>query len=255
MAGEGGHAAGRSPMRIHGRLTVPGVAPQWSPPAALSEPVPGRWKLATSGSSGLLGWSPADLAVIPALELLHPDDRDVLLDATEHTGCGRVPFRPLELRLLARDSHYWWTRWHVGARADGSPMVRGVEHLRPDGEPGPPIGTWHWDADRDVVSWSPELLDMFGMRVGPPVSYAAFLSVVLDDDRDGFARLVERTLLDGHPFVATFRCPTDGERDLWFHATGCRSHGWPRRRRLAGVVKYLNPPRTWPARSSPIGCG
>jgi PAS domain-containing protein len=230
-----------------------GVERQWSPQASLSEPVPGRWHLAVSaGSSGLLGWSPSDLTVIPALELLHPDDRDRLLDATAPIGRGRIPFRPLELRLLARDSRYWWTRWHLGRRRDGSLQARGVEYLTPDHEPGPPIGTWHWDADRDVVSWSPELLDMFGLRIGPPASYAAFLSFILEEDRGSFDRHVELALHDGHPFVATFRCPTGGEHDLWFHATGCRCAGG---RRLAGVVKYLNPPPTWPTRSSPIGCG
>jgi hypothetical protein len=104
------------------------------------------------------------------------------------------------------------------------------------------------------VSWSPELLDMFAMRVGPPASYAAFLAVILADDRDGFARLVDRALLEGRPFAATFRCPAPGEHDLWFHVTGCRDGNGPGPRRMAGLVKYLNPPRTWP-RCSPIGCG
>lgn len=254
MTEQGGHGGGRFPLRIQGRLTLAAFEQRWAPEASLAEAAPGHWNLAAGGSSMLLGWSPADLAVIPALELLHPDDRDVLLDATAPIGSGRIPFRPLELRVLARDSRYWWTRWHLGAQSDGALMALGVDYLQPAVDSGPPVGTWHWDADRDVVSWSPELLDMFGMQIGPPASYDAFLAVILDDDRDGFARHVERALVEGQPFVATFRCPTKGEHDLWFHATGCRCAADPGQRRLSGLVKYLNPPSTWPRRS-PIGCG
>ena len=254
MTEEGGRDVGRFPMRIDGRLTVVGVEREWSPQATLAARS-GGWRLALVGASaGVLGWSAADLAVVPALELLHPDDRDVLVDAAEHRGGRRLPFRPLELRVLARDSRYWWTRWQVGAGPHGS-VARGVEYLSPDVEHGPPVGTWHWDADRDIVSWSTEVLDMFDMRVGPPVSYAAFLSFVLDDDREGFARHVDSALAEGRPFVSTFRCSAGEDHDLWFHATGCRSVAGPGRRRLAGLVKYLNPPQGWPVRSSTIGFG
>jgi hypothetical protein len=254
MSEEGRYGGGSFPLRIQGRLTLAGFEPQWSPDAALAEAARGQWNVAVGRNSVLLGWSAADLAVIPALELLHPDDRDLVLDATQEVAGGPIPFRPLEIRVLGRDSRYWWTQWHLGVQSDGSPVLVGLDHLRPDDEFGPPVGMWHWDADSDVVSWSPELFDMFGMQVGPPASYASFLAVVLDDDRDAFASLVDRAVLDDQPFAATFRCPSPGDHDLWFHATGRLCASDDGSRRLTGLLKYLNPPPTWPRRS-PIGCG
>ena len=157
----------------------------------------------------LLGWSSAALCCAPFSEWVHPDDRDQLMGATERLldSGDRGRFWPIELRLLGRDRQYWWTRWHLWAATSDPPTVcaAGVEHVGRDGLRGPPVGTWRWSIDDDQVVWSPELLDMFNLAVGPPSSYADFLSSVHDEDRGDVDRAVRWSLLSGDPYVTDFR--------------------------------------------------
>ena len=131
----------------------------------------------------------------------------------------------------------------------------GADYLGPSGELGPPVGLWSWDVEADIVSWTTELLDMFGLTVGPPTSYRAFLEAVLEDDRDDVARAIDVALVSGGRYVITFRCPTASSRDRWFHATGRRLPSIPGRScQVGGMVKYLNPPAAGPG-PGVIGCG
>jgi PAS domain-containing protein len=187
----------------------------------------------------LLGWSSDELAVVPAEQLVHPDDRDVIGATAMRVGGRTAPFLPIDVRLLSRDSRYWWTRWHLFLRPDGSTVAAGQCLLQP-ADTGPAIGVWSWDVGSDTVAWSAEVLDMFGFRRTPPSSYAAALDIVHADDREVVASRADMALAHGEPLAVTFRSAAVGRRDRWFHASGrrCETYG---QRRLAGVVKDLNP--------------
>ncbi|MET0911017.1 MAG: PAS domain-containing protein, partial [Ilumatobacteraceae bacterium] len=186
-------------------------------------------------------------------------DRDLLAEAADGLRTSSVPnaFVPLEMRVLARDRRYWWTRWSVASTEDGT-QVRavGVDYLAPHPTKGPPAGTWLWDADHDTVTWSTELLDMFGFDVGPPVAYGDFLAVVLDDDRDSIDRAVRATMADGGPYVVDFGIADPSGREHWVHAAGRLQDRPPgSTRQLGGLLKYLNPARRDRPRRPPTGCG
>jgi PAS domain-containing protein len=212
------------------------------------------------GAGDLLGWTTSDLQCAPYLEFVHPDDRDVLAEAGDDLRTSSTPtvFVPLEMRLLARDRRYWWTRWTVALTEDGSSVrAAGVDYLAPQSTKGPPVGTWLWDTRADTVSWSTELLDMFGFRVGPPVAYRDFLAAVLEDDRDGIDRAIRQTLADAGPYEADFGIADSRGREHWFHAAGrLLDHPAGGRRLLGGLLKYLNPvPRGGEGAGPPTGCG
>ncbi len=257
----------RHPPPVAGGETAaePGAADPWRVPAMLFHGELAVVRLGAAASS-LLGWSPTELRVVSGWDLTHPDDRGRLADALAPRSPIAVaprapitvaPFAPLCVRMLGRDRRYWWTRWDVRPLGGPGVVAVGVDILHTCGDVAPPVGTWLWDVDADVVSWSPELLDMVDVRVGPPVSCAAFLASVLEDDRQLVHRAIERALATGEPYAVTFRCPTRAGRDRWFHATGrCdparRAAG---ARRLGGLVKYLNPPPSRSPVPDPIGSG
>lgn len=246
----------RLPMRAEQRW-LPATSPTpWSPHATMRGVGGGDCTVTAAVGSDVLGWSRADLVAVLADDLVHPDDRDGLSELAARVRAAGSRFMPVQLRLLARDRRYWWTRWHCWLTADRSTITAtGVDYVAPTGELGPPVGLWWWDVDTDVVSWTTELLDMFALTVGPPTSYRAFLDGVLDDDRDDVAQAIDDALVTGEPYVISFRCPTAGHRDRWFHATGRRlptTGGRPRR--VGGMVKYLNPPAAAGERGV-IGCG
>ena len=201
----------------------------------------------------MLGWTGRELAMIPALQLIHPDDSD-LLDGPSWCGTqGQTRFRPIRLRVLSRDSRYWWTRWNLRRHHNGATVAVGDSVLRPATDVGPVVGVWEWNTATDTVAWSVELLDMFGFRAQPPATYLHALDVVLPEDRPCVTRHVERALACGEPFVVTFRSAAPGRRDRWFQATG-RCFEQDGGRRLGELVKDLNPACV-PDRGRVIGYG
>ena len=217
---------------------------RWAVIAGVGD-VDGVFRLA-DWSGDLLGWTPSELRHAPYGEWVHPDDRDVLVEHAERVVTSTVGGRywPVEVRLLGRDRHYWWTRWCLWSPLD-PPMVTavGVDYVGGDGELGPPVGTWRWNIGTDTVVWSAELLDMFALAVGPPASYQTFLATVNVEDRAEVDRAVRWSVLSGDPYVADFRAAhRERGRERWFHAAGrVEAATGQQPERLLGIVKDLNP--------------
>jgi PAS domain-containing protein len=163
-------------------------------------------------------------------------------------------FAPVAVQVLSRHSRYWQLRGYLTRPPGQDLVVARISTVEPLTVIGNPIGVWRWDADRDIVTWSPELLSMFDLRLGPPASYTAFLDTIIDEDREDVARHIERARDHSDEFTATFRCTGRGEHQPWFHAAGRGTTTPAGRRHVAGIVKYLNPPRTWWTAAA-TGCG
>src|SRR5215211_8714533 len=234
------------PVRVHGRWTVSAADAQWSARAVVLDWTSGKWSVPTRAVADsevlLLGWTAVELRAIPVRDVVHPDDRDLLDDVS--TGpSSNGGFAPVELRILGRDSRYWCTQWRRRHTRDQVCELQGATYLRP-AEWGCPVGTWRWYVEHEAVSWSPELLDMFGMQVGPPASRDAFLGTVHEDDLDTVATTLRRAVEEEGPFAYTFRCPTEDGRDRWFYAAGRCSVEQGGGHVVVGLGKYLNPPPT-----------
>ena len=80
------------------------------------------------------------------------------------------------------------------------------------------IGSWEWDIERDLVRWSDELYQVFGVdRVrAEPLTYSTYLDLVHPDDRDLADRAVQTALEDGQPYALEHRIvrPDGHERIL-----------------------------------------
>ena len=68
------------------------------------------------------------------------------------------------------------------------------------------IGSWEWDIRRDVVTWSDELYEMFGVdpRAGP-VDYATYVESLHPDDRAFVREIVSRALDERRAFAFEHR--------------------------------------------------
>jgi len=63
------------------------------------------------------------------------------------------------------------------------------------------LGSWEWDIQKNIITWSDELYNIFG--VSPynfEATYEAFLSMVHPDDRDTLDEAVKKSLADGNPY-------------------------------------------------------
>jgi len=77
------------------------------------------------------------------------------------------------------------------------------------------VGSWHLDLQNDLLSWSDQTYNMFGVEKGTPLSVSYFLELVAPDDR----QLVEsswQAAMTGAPYDIEHRIIINGET-LWVH--------------------------------------
>ncbi|MEY2470099.1 MAG: hypothetical protein QOF21_2797, partial [Actinomycetota bacterium] len=86
------------------------------------------------------------------------------------------------------------------------------------------IGSFEWDVSRDVISWSDEMLRLFGFdRDDAPNVFAGAFARVHPDDLDGASAVVQGVLTTGDPYATEFRVLLPDGVVRWLHAEGrCR---------------------------------
>jgi PAS domain S-box-containing protein len=83
------------------------------------------------------------------------------------------------------------------------------------------LGSWSWDIEADVVSWSDELYRIYGLAPqSMPMSYGSFLELVHPDDRPALAEAVRRCYLEGEPYVENHRVMLPDGRLRWHQGRG-----------------------------------
>ena len=83
------------------------------------------------------------------------------------------------------------------------------------------VGSWSWDIEADVVSWSDELYRLHGLAPqSMPMSYGSFLELVHPDDRAAHQDVVQRCYLQGKPYVENHRVVLPDGRLRWQQGRG-----------------------------------
>lgn len=63
------------------------------------------------------------------------------------------------------------------------------------------LGSWEWEVERDLVAWSEELYDIFGIAPGGfEATLQAFLARIHPEDRQRVRDTVNATVVEGRPF-------------------------------------------------------
>ncbi len=83
------------------------------------------------------------------------------------------------------------------------------------------LGSWSWDIEADVVTWSDELYRSYGLAPqSMPISYGSFLELVHPDDRHILEEVVQRCYLEGEPYVENHRVVLPDGRVRWQQGRG-----------------------------------
>ena len=83
------------------------------------------------------------------------------------------------------------------------------------------VGSWSWDIEADVVSWSDELYRLHGLAPqSMPMSYGSFLELVHPDDRAAHQDVVQGCYLQGKPYVENHRVVLPDGRLRWQQGRG-----------------------------------
>jgi PAS domain S-box-containing protein len=145
-----------------------------------------------------LGWQPEDLAGTRIVDLLHPEDRYVLLQTRVPDRDDEVAF---ECRMSARDGRWRWMtmmlrwedgRWYCAARDTTERHERLAEAQRVAG-----LGSFDMDVSTGAMWWSDHLYAIYGLnRDGFEPTLEAVMELILSEDRARVGAAYAR-VLDG----------------------------------------------------------
>jgi PAS domain S-box-containing protein len=102
------------------------------------------------------------------------------------------------------------------------------------------FGSWEWEVDPNVVSWSDELYRLFGVEpVGRRVTYETFLDLVHPDDRAYVSSTIGRAFEQGTPFEVEHRVVRPDGRVRWLHGRGRVEMGEQGPIRMSGTAQDI----------------
>ena len=83
------------------------------------------------------------------------------------------------------------------------------------------VGTWEWNIRTGEVSWSDNLERIHRQEPGSfHGTFASFLESVYIEDRDRVLKAIQAATEGAKDYHVEYRCPTDGDGELWFEARG-----------------------------------
>ncbi len=180
-----------------------------------------RW---TDGTREIYGVSPDyEPTLDEAIGLFHTEDRDVIAQAVENCRENAEPY-DVELRIITADDEVRWVRATGEAVVEDGEVVKLRGAIRDitdrwerqkqleKAQEIAKIGLWTKDIPSDVIDWSDEVYDLWGVdRDAGPIDHTTFLEHVHPDD-EGFVEEEWEAAKDGEPYDIEHRIVTgDGE--------------------------------------------
>jgi len=181
--------------------------------------------------------------------MLHPDDKEQVLKAWRESVANGTPYEQEERHRAADGTYRWFLsrgvplrdaegrieRWY-GTNTDIEDRKRIEEKLRQSEEQLTAaqrlahLGSWTWDLQSHLVTWSDELYRIFGFEPQEiDVAHEA-MEFIHPEDRDMIMSAVERSLKTNEPYSFDYRVlRPDGEERL-VHSRGyvvSDEHGVP----------------------------
>ena len=180
-----------------------------------------RWRMLLGYDENDIGDSLDDWAT-----LLHPDERDWILKFQDDFLAGTAPTVTVEYRLRHKDGSYRWIVAHglvvrdeqgkacrlVGSHGDITDRKQAEEALQRSEErlrlaqQVAGVGTFEWNVQTGVNTWTPELEALYGLSPGSfPQTEAAWENLIYPDDRAEAMRRRVQTLETGEPAEGEWR--------------------------------------------------
>jgi PAS domain S-box-containing protein len=176
----------------------------------------------------VLGYTPAELEGKSFLEFVHPDDLPATLDALKQLS-ARSPVMNFTNRYRCKDGSYRLIEWrsypygqliYAAARDiteshETRMRLKESEALLAEAERIAQLGSWRWDVASDRITWSQELINIFGAEQGAlPGDYTTYLTLIHPLDREMVESNIRSAVDSGQSYRFYHRIlhPLHGER-------------------------------------------
>jgi len=174
----------------------------------------GRWSQVNPALCALLGYREDQLVGLGFAEVTHPDDIEGNVEGARRLRDGEIAVYETEKRYLHADGHVIWVSLSVSllrdaqqqprcfiaqvvditaSRASEEALLASERHLA-DAQALGGLGSWDWDLETDLVTWSDQLCEIIGFAQGEyPRTVDGFLALVHEQDRAGLEEILEHT--------------------------------------------------------------
>lgn len=180
----------------------------------------------------VLGYTDPELKVFPFIELIHPEERDHILQIMQkviHAPLDQETRIDFECRARCKDGSFRWIEWIHKAAGEHIYIVgrdvteikqheielhRREEQLSEAQKIGR-MGHWYWEAGQQALEWSDQIYAIFGVekeKFKPTVDSVS--SMMLKRDLGRIFRVFQRALIRKKDYELEFsiRRPTGGIR-------------------------------------------
>jgi PAS domain S-box-containing protein len=188
----------------------------------------GLVKRVNPACTAILGWSEEELRTLRYLDIVDPQDRDVLAAAGAKLTAGE-DVRGLEIRVLTRDGAWRWLlvdavpvldeqivyTWNVDIteRKWAEGRLRQREAQLAEAQRIARVGSWEFNLDEHKLQCSDELYRLFGVKQG--ASWMKLFARVHVEDRARVREAAISALRSGHSFALEFRmAPKEGSERI-----------------------------------------
>ena len=192
----------------------------------------------------LLGYGVKECApnVLFFFNLVHPDDLERLLQAQEQCLAGQIQWKQLEVRLRMKSGDYKWflDRGQVAERdAAGRPTrmcgtiteitsekhdrdrIKENERRLRESQSIARLGSFHWNAKTDHVTWSDQLYRIYGKDPRSFVpSFENYIACIHPEDRERVAKELQSVMSTLGEFDHEYRGVPRDDGVCWVHARG-----------------------------------
>ena len=195
-----------------------------SPIGIAVENIEGQPLFVNPAFCSMLGFSEEELRSKHCVQFSPPEDAEKDWDLFQQLRAGSITHYQLEKRYFRRDGSLVWGRLNISLlNSRPSPLVIAIveeitdkkaaeEALRASEErlrlaqQIAHIGSFDWNIQTGVNTWTPELEAMYGLQPGTFTgTQTAFENLVHADDRASIINLVDRALKTGQPTEGEWR--------------------------------------------------
>ena len=206
----------------------------------------GRTVLANARLAQLLGRTPEEMPGLSVFETLDETGQEQFVQHLRDLETTRDPGSNLECSLLRKDGERFWALVshtpiknddgeHVGWMhrvTDYSHQRQLIDTLQrreaqlAEAQHIAKIGSWEWDVQSDVVTWSDELYRIYGVEpdAGFVPHYQAFLDRMHPDDREAVDAAVTKAAQETGEFEFDARIVRHDESIAWIRGRGRATH-------------------------------